>query len=453
MWLENQVRLLYLQRHLQETITRHRKLKRRAVYRAHHLRKQERFQASTRCAAGAKNHDQVIANARQALHQARRVGDVIAFIAYRKNPMALDQFSRHSPNPPLMDSHGIASTIAVVRKMTMCGLGIPVIHDISHRLRKGDVSFLRRGLEPLVAEIKSKRLEAEGDKIAGSAIAHCLGTKKHLESYLGREVTDTTVTQDMQPRLDARGKRQVSDILASMKELSRPHLDLKRPEEGPPSLVVHIDSSSAQYHYRAASDVLKEAKANRSHSATSLDGCVLYVALYRESGFESAVQFPELDALRLDSLLQGLKRPSEIESNFMLLGGATFDNHHDSPTHFQPSLMLDLPHDMRCDLLRSRLILMTMLNLGSVAHCLCARGLDVRVGTATDTRSSKTLIASAKLTLDDGRKYRQNHELTHQIDGLLNGLWTLDFAYEHTASILAAVTSKKVKDHIREQSH
>lgn len=356
---------------------------------------------------------------REMLWHARRFGDAYAWLLLRSDRQAIYPLAENSqrvPVPP--DDHSTRGLDAVVSHLASEGYGFPILHDVTHLLRVGDVTFVKGDEPPITAEVKTHVVRSKPS-----------GTGTLVEYQVTVVVGDEELPARMRPgasrgagqqspdeaapsprRVRSMNKR-VGKQLARLRRASRIRAaaagSVIEVEGERPTLSIIMDSPTSPHdHWRVLRRLARTARKDGYATAT-VQGAIMYAAFYELHGEALSATPPLMERMPQDLIDSGILWPNPPEGlqNSIVLYGIP-DTRGDGPPMYMPYYLAPLPRWAVLDMLRGRLGFAVVLNVGRLAAAIQARGLTVEMPRSDREQRLSPMWVSRVVDLPDGTQVR-----------------------------------------------
>lgn len=319
-------------------------------------------------------HDK-LRNLRETLWHARRFGDTIAWLLFRSERRFLEPLSYNAKVPIPPDNHGTRAAVAAAQELAP-RFGMPLIHDITDILRVGDITFFKPNEPPHTVEMKAsvKDVKSEGDgttRVTYEGLMIWPAGATPPEGVLERP------TPSPRPRRTLRGK----DLERQMKRLSRAVAmrDIVPGKatvvEGQPTLIIESKRSAGKDHWRLIRRLIRQAR-RTGYASGAADDAIMYVVIYNKD--ENADPTEVTSPAGPDLLSSGILIDGSPRNSLRILGLP--DPSGDGPHRYLPYFLYPLPRSWIIDILRGRLVVIAVLNVGRLAESLEQAGFRTEAG-------------------------------------------------------------------------
>ncbi|WLW53225.1 hypothetical protein [Streptomyces sp. YU58] len=358
---------------------------------------------------------------------ARRLGDSLAWTLLRFDTGSIYPFANNDPVPIAQKSHGSEGMLAVSAHLAKEGWGFPLLHDVTDVMRIGDVTFIKPENRHRTIEVKTRHLGTTTDRDGKTSTQYdvaisFLGSRdSKLELEIDADRASAVGDQEMQPlnipekeqlRADRRIAQQTRRM-ANVLTLKEADLDTVFEVDGKKTIATRLDTPS-ESKWSAIRALIDEAK-NEGYASTALDSSCMYVALYNKHGITP-------DLAKNEQIAHDVKRivsSSGKHQNSLTLSMIPEEGGRGAHLYL-PFYLYDIPPEAIADLIHGRLLIIALVNAGSVATLIEQDGVEVTLPPGKDPLSSMTFSYIA--TDGHGNRYRAEvHEL---------GLHVREYIYE-----------------------
>lgn len=301
------------------------------------------------------------------LNLARSVGDAFAWIMFRGNERNLHPLTENDRVPAPVTGPELEAILDFAVLQWRAGLGFPVLHDMTHCLRVGDVSFVRRGQQPVTFEIKDSVLDAGPDCTYRQLTVRAVLSKAQAERV--RSAIPAGTYGDgppLQPRirLDARERRQWERMEIAA---ARTQAEVSAPAviNGSPEYTIVVPDLEQAHNWEAAAVVIQKAR-TEGYGVATVDDVSLYFAVYHPAGLGS--EDGEAHLIRCVSRLADALAETglwDAASERGSLDRMKYSDHclGETDPKLMPFLVQGLPTDAKLDFISGRLELLVVTNV------------------------------------------------------------------------------------------
>ncbi len=308
---------------------------------------------------------------------ARRFGDAIAWMVLRGEKHVIYPLSENDPVPiDVNDGHGQTGLPGIAVGLWREGWGIPILHDITDILRVGDISFATMDAVRTV-EIKSHYIgewtAEDGGKLSEYQVQVISDSADEVSLDLPSEASSGIKKLDRNPNLVTRLDRQVERIRTARAKQEAPLNSITELEPSRYLLTVHYDKSSRS-NWRMVRKMVRQARVS-GYSSVVVDEAFLYAAFYSPGRIEE-------DTFKRPEFVEDLKRSGILEAGPSDRRGIVvraIPPHHDErgPELSVPYFLCSIPQRAVFDILRGRLVLVSLTSVSAVVDAVRREGYDV----------------------------------------------------------------------------
>ncbi|HEU5382401.1 MAG TPA: hypothetical protein VFV38_43865 [Ktedonobacteraceae bacterium] len=275
--------------------------------------------------------------------------------------------------------------LAIAEILCNAGAGLPILHDITHCLRVGDITFYTPDNHPFTIEVKTKLKAHGGDKMILAVKIHSVVTSaedERLEAVYARipkeislppNVDDYQMPHEFEV-IEEELKRQLEKLdrvttWQSAKDDEPFHL-----EERIIGITSHVHSDEDMHHYSVIQELVQEAKA-QNFAWHAADDAFVYTTFYRDTPLwlrESQQVIPEKNIPDYQQANISIAFP-EPEKNMALIFNV-FNN----PPFVRPFFTYPLPPETIIDLMWQRMQIYVTINIGKLVDALQIVNIDAR---------------------------------------------------------------------------
>lgn len=340
---------------------------------------------------------------RQTLWHARRFGDALAWLLLRGERRFIYPLAHNQRSPVPLDDHGSRGVLALAEEMHRQGMGFPVLHDMTDLLRVGDLSFLRPGVPPRVVEVKT-------DVVAEKPVGNKMKEFEYLVAALWTDDRPPDHAADPQhaapsgdrllfptERVQRQLRRMDKARLAAIAEPGQ-----IREVHGERFITALASPNARRANWDAVRRVVRNAR-RLGYSAEKVHDTMLVVALYDPLGL-STERLNKFEQLPRDLIASGILFEHQPERNSLLV--SSIPKPQGGPQLFLPYFLYPLPRRTIFNMMRGRMGLISLVNVGRIAASLEDAGFDVTVSTSRTDFGRDPLVVRETITDVDGTAYR-----------------------------------------------
>lgn len=383
---------------------------------------------------------------RWALWHSRRFGDALAWSVIGGDRRFIYPLAHNQPAPVLAKGPTSDGLVAVAVEMANRGLGFPLIHDVTHLLRVGDLSLVAPGEAPRLVEVKTKvrgRSRTSGGKeqveYQVSAVwAEGLGAAPAPD----HDASDAPRPDSAVIPWSARLRRQLGRMTkARIEALAEPNVPTEF--EGQRILTAIREGEGRRSRWDVVRRVIRRAK-RTGYASESVDQAFLYAAIFDPRGLRKNRLETSVSELPKDLVDSGIFF-HERERNSLIVN--TVPHPSRRPQLFLPYFLYSIPRTAVLDMLHGRLILLNLLNPGRVAEALENEGFSVEVASEQKNITKDPLTVSAQFSDDEGNLYRvEMHQLQLHLDEMVMEFLPLAYLTDVANAMKDAVRQAALHD-------
>lgn len=335
----------------------------------------------------------------------RQFGDALAWLLLGERKVT--SLLLNDTNPGLPRGIGLMSMLRVAENFYLADAGVPIIHDITNRLRVGDITFINPEDEELLTiEVKSRIVSRDQYGVNVNIVTYAVTGQQRLKS-----VTDELRRRAASNTSSHSKKRSATIVSNPNKKLSRQLERMSRaikfqmaqhgePVEGlidgiPPFLLVDLHTNNDESHREAVSALAIEAK-EKGHAVRKVDDGLVYAAGYVTDlfSYSSPKDLPFMKTVTKD-VLGKLPELASIGKHQILMSTISRHLTGDVPLNVRPLFAFSLPADLLMDIMWGRLTVMVFVDLGRLVQALNGIGVDARLA-INDEEFRRFLIPASK---------------------------------------------------------
>jgi len=329
---------------------------------------------------------------RRAEALSRQLGDALAWDLLGSDPTHLKPLMKNERVPSIPSGHGLIGMIAFAANFASEGGCIPLLHDVTNRLRVGDVTFVRPDRDPLTFEVKTKLTTLdESDSsatlsITAYTLGHHNGQWDDVLAHLPSPLVVTTNGDESHAAQSGQASRRLDTRLSRQLVRMRNAVDWRaaNTEEffdvgGERSVKVDVTPANDTFRWADMRDVCAEARIVGRAARRVEDGLV-YVAVRSDDPLPrpSAEDVQEvfnahmITPGRADSSTQGGTRDR------WWFGGTEKYLSSDIPLEMRPFFLYPLPADDIVGLMRGRLVVAVFVSVERLLASIEDAGFEVQ---------------------------------------------------------------------------
>jgi hypothetical protein len=359
---------------------------------------QKAITASLREPKGKPRHTR-LTELRETLWHARRFGDAIAWVLFKRDARAIFPLSYNAKVPVPPESHG-AHGVVVAAHVLSERFGLPLLHDITDLLRVGDVTFFKRDERPHTIEVKTEVGDITPDGDGYTKVSYHDTAIWPADGSIPREVRRSPTRKPQAAMTGDSFARQLRRLSrASAMATAEPGKPVVI--EGKQALIIQSKTTPPDSYWPLIRRLIRQAR-RTGYASGAADDTVMYVVVFSKSGLDDPNDITKPagpDLLESGILMEG--SPNNV---IRILGLPTPQGQ--GPHRYTPYYLYDLPRAWIVDILRGRLIVLAVVNVGPIAAALEQAGLRtelggqgsyVRVFCDVETEDGKYLVELAPL--------------------------------------------------------
>lgn len=347
---------------------------------------------------------------------ARQLGDALAWIMLGMDERHIIPLTKNQPVPSTTKGLGLKGMLFTAEWLANAGAGFPIIHDITHCLRVGDITFILPPEEPFTIEVKTRLIGRE-ENIAHLQVEWYAPAEaprwKTIEAKLRQRPLEITELDEQQP---ARARKRRTPDAQLGRQLSRMHksrvLQTAQPgvvweDSGHNQIVLQSSLSASAYHGNIIRELAQEAKVS-GFASQVVDDALVYVAVYTPTPHvhpyeQDGSPLPYGEKLQA-SLNAIVPRCAVAEQNHLWFGTSYAYLLGDVPVSIRPFFLYPLPLDLIMDLMWGRLAVIIYVNLGKLVEAIERSGLRTQVPTSPEEFKRQFLPIWTQVDLPNGMR-------------------------------------------------
>lgn len=391
-----------------------------------------------------------------AIDIARKLGDTLVWIFLDRVQVVARSRDASMPSSEvhrIPEGHGLQGMLAIAEILCNAGAGLPILHDITHCLRIGDITFYAPNNNPLTIEVKTKLKGYNEDKMILAVKTHSILTAaedKRLEAVYTHIPKELSLPQN----IDDYQIAHVSDVIEE--ELMRQLEKLDRitawqsAKDGESfqlgeriiGISSYIHSDEDMHHYDAIQEFVQEAKA-QNFACRAVDNAFVYTAFYRDTPLwllEGLQAIPEKSIPDYQQTNLSIVFP-EPEKNIALVFNV-FNN----PSFVHPIFMYPLPPEIIIDLMWQRMQIYVTINIGKLVDALQAVNIDARLPKNEQELDKRSIPVFMEISLLNGQNiYGQFKGIQHYTAQIVHEFLSLQGFVELISHTIAMTTEQAKK--------
>jgi hypothetical protein len=354
---------------------------------------------------------------RDARWHARRLGDAFAWVCFggdRRSLHALGGNTRVSVVPER--GYRDAAMMTIANQLARAGWGFPLLHDVTHCLRIGDITFIKIDAETgsrkfttveMKTRLVSQQPAGENQTRYSYEVSVITGLTNEQVTELGLPDFDGTATalggeQPQEPRerrLDRRLEKQLRRLGRAVDQTAAPWNEIVDLQGGEGPFLAAQFVSDAESHWNVLRRVIRNARKD-GYASEVVESTFLYAAIYSEAGIED-------EDIKNDRLTEDLHSDIFIHDGRRkrLLINSIPVVETQGVQEFLPFFLYRIPRRAIFDIINLRLVLVVLLNPDRIDAALEAEGFQVIDRTGSGDLTDESFILAAKLTGPGGHQY------------------------------------------------
>lgn len=356
---------------------------------------------------------------------ARKLGDTLVWIFLNRVQIAArtrDASMRSSETHRIPEGHGLQGMLAIAEILFNAGAGLPLLHDITHCLRIGDITFYAPNNNPFTIEVKTKLKEYNEGKMLLAVRTHSVletAEDKRLEAiykHIPKELSTSLNTDDYQTEeytysaIEEELRRQLEKLGRVTAWQSAKDGEPFQLEERTIGIASHIHFDKNMQHYLMIQELVHEAK-TQNFACRAVDEAIVYTAFYRDTPLwliEDLQAIPEKSIPDYQQANISIVFP-ETERNIALVFNV-FNN----PSFVHPIFMYPLSPEIVLDLMWQRMQIYVTVNIGKLVDALQTVNIDARLPKNKQELDQLSIPISIEIPLPNGQKlYGQFKGIQH----------------------------------------